>query len=119
MHSRHNRNKAKALSERGKRMAAARWKIDRARRNAEMPKRIREITESEIENLPRKQGDAIGCLQWVDFRTGKVRRWIFRIGDRADRVTMESPSGRKTKSHGWTWMLDHLRGYLSGRKTSH
>lgn len=29
--------------------------------------------------------------------------------------TMESPNGRKTGSHGWSWALDHLRGLLAGR----
>lgn len=97
-------------------MAAARWKLDRARRDTDEPDRIRELAEIDAQNLPRKQGDAIGCLQWTDFGTGKVRRWTVRIGDRADRVTLQSPDGRKTASHGWTWALDHLRGFLAGRK---
>ncbi len=87
IHGSYTRRKIKALSERGKRMAAARWKLDQERRDAEMPERIREIKETEIQNLPRKQGDALGCLQWHDFRTGKVRRWTVRIGDRIDRVS--------------------------------
>jgi hypothetical protein len=118
MHRRYNRLKHKASSERGKRMAAARWKLDRQRRDAEMPARIREIAEIELINLPRNQGDALGCLQWTDFRSGKVRRWIVRIGDRADRITLESPGGKPTRSHGWTWVLDHLRGFLCGRKVA-
>ena len=77
--------------------------------------RIREIAEIEFENLPRKQGDAIGFLQWTDFRTGKVRRWTVKIGERADQITLHSPDGRSTGSHGWTWALNHLRGYLCGR----
>lgn len=109
-----NRNKAKALSERGRRMAEARWKAERARRDAEMSERIRELADIEATGLPRNQGDALGCLQWTDFRTGRVRRWVIRIGDRADRMTMHAPDGRATKSHGWTWMLDHLRGFLAG-----
>jgi len=116
MRGSYNQRKAKALSERGKRMAAARWKIDSARRNVEMPDRIREMKEIEVQNLPRRRGDALGCLQWTDFRTGKVRRWVIRIGDRSDRVTMHTPDGKCTLSHGWTWVMDHLRGYLCGRK---
>jgi len=116
MHSSYTQRRIKALSERGKRMSAARWKLDRARRDAEEPERIREMQEIETINFPRKQGDALGCLQWHDFRTGKVRRWTVRIGDRADRVTLES-GGKITRSHGWTWILDHLRGYLAGRKS--
>ena len=116
MHGSYNRRKAKAASDRGKRMAAARWKIDRQRRDEEMSARIRELAEIKTENFPRKQGDALGCLQWTDFRTGKVRRWIVRIGARSDRVTLETPNGKRTGSHGWTWVMDHLRSYLAGRK---
>jgi hypothetical protein len=36
--------------------------------------------------------------------------------DRADRITMENPDGRKTGSHGWPWVMTHLRPYLAGRK---
>jgi hypothetical protein len=115
MHSAYNRRKIKALSDRGKRMAKARWDSERARIDAEMPARIRELAEIEIENYPRKQGDAIGCLQWTDFRTGRVRRWVVRIGNRIDRVTLHT-GGKSTGSHGWTWVMDHLRGYLAGRK---
>jgi hypothetical protein len=97
-------------------MNAARWKADAERREAEMHERIREIAEWDVQNLPRNEGDAIGCLQWTDFRSGKVRRWTVRIGDRLDRITLESPDGRKTASHGWTWVLAHLRGFLAGRK---
>jgi hypothetical protein len=42
MHGRYNIKKAKALSERGKRMAESRWKSDRERRDAEEPARLRE-----------------------------------------------------------------------------
>ena len=98
-------------------MADARWKIDRARRDAEMPERIREMEEINAQNLPRKQGDAIGCLQWTDFRTGRVRRWTVKIGDRSDRITLHAPDGRHTESHGWAWALNHLRGFLAGSKS--
>jgi len=72
----------------------------------------RALAETEIENLPRRQGDALGCLQWTDFRTGKVRRWVVRIGDRVDRITVESPGGKPSPSHGWTWFLTQLRKHL-------
>lgn len=116
MHGSYTQRKINALSERGKHMADARWKADRARRDIEETERIRQIAEYDVWNLPRKQGDALGCLQWHDFRTGKVRRWTVRIGDRVDRVTLHSPDGRKTRSHGWTWVMDHLRGFLAGTK---
>jgi len=76
------------------------------------PEYLRELAEIEIMNLPRKKGDPLGSLQWTDFRTGKVRRWVVRIGARCDQVTMETPDGRKTGSHGWSWIMDKLRGQL-------
>ena len=96
-------------------MGKASQRAQAARRMEGYNDRIREIAEIECENLPRKQGDAIGCLQWTDFRTGKVRRWTVKIGERADQITLHSPDGRSTGSHGWTWALNHLRGYLCGR----
>ena len=111
----HKKQKAKYSSAKSAQMNKARWDADRARRDADEPERIRELAEIEIDNLPRKEGDALGCFQWHDFRTGKVRRWTVCIGDRADRVTLHAPDGRKTASHGWAWALTHLRGYLCGR----
>ena len=93
-----------------------RWAADQARRDAEEPARRRELAEIEVQNLPHRKGDVLGVLQWTDARTGAVKRWIIRIGDRADRVTVEAPDGRRTRSHGWTWVMDHLRGFLAGRK---
>jgi len=116
MQNSYSRSKAKALSERMRARANVRWERERERREAEMPGRLRELAEIEIQNLPRRKGDVLGCLQWTDFRTGMVRRWIVRIGDRVDQVVIESPDGRRTSSHGWTWVMDHLRGYLAGRK---
>ena len=93
-----------------------RWDAENARRDSEMPERLREMAEIKTLNFPRNQGDALGCLQWHDFSTGKVRRWTVRIGDRRDRITLHSPDGRGTGSHGWTWVLNHLRAYLCGAK---
>ena len=103
-------------SESSSRANKARWDADRQRRDADMPARLREMAEWDAQNLPRKQGDPLGALQWTDFRTGKVRRWTVRIGTRRDQITLESPDGRKTDSHGWSWALDHLRGFLAGTK---
>lgn len=114
MHTRYNRQKAKALSEKGRKMARARWDRENARRNAEMPDRIRELAELEIENLPHREGDPTGCLQYHDFRTGKIYRWTIRIGDRIDRRTMHAPDGRATKSHGLTWIFRALASKLQG-----
>ena len=97
-------------------MGKASQRVQSERRMADAQERLREMTEWDVQNLPRKQGDPIGCLQWTDFRTGKVRRWVVRIGNRSDRMTMETPDGRKTQSHGWTYLLNHLRGFLAGTK---
>lgn len=94
-------------------MGIASQKAQAARRLADMPARLRELEEIEIQNLPRRNGDALGCLQWTDFRTGKVRRWVVRIGDRRDRITVEASGGPTSASHGWTWFLTHLRKHLS------
>lgn len=88
--------------------------VQRERREAGMGERLREMAEIAAENLPRREGDAVGCLQWTDFRTGRVRRWVVRIGDRADRLTMETPGGTAGPSHGWAWILDRLRSHLCG-----
>lgn len=92
---------------------AARWSEDRRRRDALEPERIRELAKVAAENLPRAAGDALGCLQWTDYRDGQVRRWVVRIGDRADRITVQAPAGKPSASHGWTWFLTRLRKHLS------
>jgi len=109
MPNNYTRRRINALRERGRRMAEARWKLDRERIDAEMPDRIRELAEIEIENLPRKPGDPLGCLQWHDFRTGKVTKRVIEIGDRVDRICIRKPDGTRSRSHGWTWFLEHFR----------
>ncbi len=113
MPSSYTRRRINALRERGRRMANARWKAERERRDVEESERIRELAEIDANNLPRSQGDALGCLQWTDYRTGKVRKWVIRIGDRIDRITVESPQSARSQSHGWTWFLASLRKHLS------
>lgn len=113
MHTRHNPRVAKALREKGRRMARARWDRHRQRVDAAAPAILRELAEVAAINLPHRQGDAIGSLQWTDYRTGAVNRWTLRIGDRADRLTLHAPDGRATRSHGWTWILAHLRKHLT------
>ena len=94
-------------------MGKASQRVQAEQRMADAPARLREMAEWDVQNLPRKQGDALGCLQWTDFRTGKVRRWTVRIGDRRDRITVEAPGDAPSKSHGWTWFLTQLRKHLS------
>lgn len=75
-------------------------------------RRMADITSEDIADPP----PTIGSLQWHDFRTGKVHRWTVLRGDRIDQVILRAPDGRQTQPHGWTWIMDHLRGYLAGRK---
>lgn len=110
-------HKRRLASERGRKMGLASQRVQRERRMLDLPDRLRELAEIEIQNLPRKQGDALGCLQWHDFRTGKVTRWVACIGDRRDRVILRSPDGRCSKSHGWAWCLDRIRRVILGTAT--
>jgi len=61
-------------------------------------------------------GQPIGSFEYRNFRTGEVKRWTILRGDRLDRVILRSPDGRKTGAHGWTWVMDHLRAKLCGRR---
>jgi hypothetical protein len=103
-------------SESSKRANKARWDQDRARRDAEEPERLAEIAYWKSLGLPCREGDTLGCLQSHNFASGKVHRWTIKIGDRSDRVTMHAPDGRSTGSHGWTWVMERLRGHLSGNR---
>ena len=94
-------------------MGKASQRVQAAARLERMAERLRDQAEWDVWNLPRKKGDALGCLQWTDFSSGKVRRWIVRIGDRRDRITVESPGAEASKSHGWTWFLTMLRKHVS------
>jgi len=113
MHSHYKQLRIKALSARGKRMAAARWARDRSERDASEAERLLDIQRREIDNLPRRKGDTLGVLQWTSASTGKVRRWVIRIGDRADRITIEAPGEKPTQSHGWAWFFSKLRKNLA------
>lgn len=108
-------NRGRFTPEKSAAINKARWDADRARRDEEMPERLQYLAEIEAQNLPRKQGDFLGTLQWTDAYSGKRRKWIVRIGDRIDRITLESPGGNPTKSHGWSWALTSLRKHLCGQ----
>ena len=108
----HSKRRAKYSRERAQRMAKARWDADRARRDAEEPERIRELAAHPL----IQQGDAIGVLEFRCIPSGLVRRWRVLRGDRVDRVILETPDGRRSKSHGWTRILNSLRGVFAGTK---
>lgn len=96
-------------------MNRARWDRARQQQEAEMPAIARELALIESENLPHRKGDPLGCLQWHDFRTGQVRRWVIRIGDRSDRITVEAPGRPASQSHGWAWLTTKLRKAICNR----
>ena len=93
-------------------MGIASQRVQREKRMADLHERVRELEEIEIQNLPRQTGDALGCLQWTDYRTGRARKWVVRIGARCDQITLELPGGKPSKSHGWAWALTKLRRHL-------
>ena len=99
-------------SDRARKMALRRWEIDRQERKAGEAERMAEIAA----HPPVRSGDAVGSLEYRDYRTGKVRRWTVLHGERRDQVALRAPDGRRTNSHGWTWILNHLRGFLAGTK---
>ena len=106
---RFRRNSLKRKSELGRKLAAARWAKDRARRDAEEPERRRELELARILGEgPIEPGQYVGTLQWSD-HTGKVRRWTIRRGHRAGQITVDGVTGTRTM----TWMLDRLRRHLS------
>lgn len=113
MHKRYHALKMKALSERGSMMARARWAKENQRRAEEEAAIAHDLALIRSMNLPRKEGDLLGTLQWTEHSTGKVRRWHIRIGDRADRITFENSHGVTSKSCGWTAFLSKLRRHLS------
>jgi hypothetical protein len=96
-------------------MNKARWDAVRAKRDADLPERIRNLAEIDAQNLPRKQGDVLGYLQWTDLATGQTRRWIVRIGDRIDRITVQSPQSKPTPSMGWSAFLTKLRKHITNK----
>lgn len=103
----HKRLKAK--SERARAKARKRWAMDRARRDAEEPARLRELELARILGEgPIEPGQYVGTLQWSD-HTGKVRRWTIRRGHRSGQITVDGVTGPRTV----TWMLDRLRRHLS------
>lgn len=106
-------HKRRLSLERASKMGIASQRAQAEQRMRDAADRIGEQAKWDVLNLPRRQGDALGCLEWHDYRSGRVRRWVVRIGSRRDRITVESPVGPASPSHGWTWFLTQLRKHLS------
>jgi hypothetical protein len=103
------RKRLKAKSERARACANVRWSRDRARRDAEEPARLREMELARILGEgPPEPGEYIGTLQWSD-RSGTVRRWTVRRGERAGSIRIDGVAKPRTM----TWLLDRLRRHLA------
>lgn len=93
------------LSERGRKMARARWDKENRRIAEEMPARLAEMELARALNeYATEPGDWIGTLEYRS-RSGKVRKWVVRRGPRRDQIAIDGI--KKPKS--WTWLLDKLR----------
>lgn len=108
----HKRTQSKYSREKALQMNKVRWDTDRARRDAEEPARVREMMEIRAMNYPCNPGDVLGTLQWVDAYDGKVRRWVVRIGQRRDQITLEFPGQDRSRSTGWSSALVQIRKHI-------
>jgi hypothetical protein len=107
MRKRHNPLKSK--SQRGRNLARIRWDKDKARRDAEEPRRLYEMEVARaIGEGPIAAGDYVGALQWHG-NDGKVTRWIVRRGNRSGQVMIDGKDGPRTA----TWLMDKLRVHIS------
>lgn len=103
------RNRFKIKSERARAKARRRWDLDRARRDAEEPDRLREMALARVLGEgPVEPGQYLGTLQWHG-ADGKIRRWTLRRGPRAGQIHLDGKDGPRTIS----WLLDRLRRRLS------
>lgn len=109
MQKRYNRKYDKELREKRRAAAMVRWRNEAVRRKAGEPERMRELEIAESRNLPCSSGDVAGMVQWTNFSTGTVHRWVVRIGDRKGRFTVEPPGGQRSKPHGLSWLFDTMR----------
>jgi len=91
-------------------MGKASQRVQAARRMESFPERLRYLQEVEIDNLPKNQGDLRGVFQWIDIATGKVTKWRIRIGDRANRVTVDD----SRKSQGMADAMVGIRKQILG-----
>ena len=108
----HSKRRGKYSRERSLQMNKARWDADRERRKAGESERLAELSL----RPPITEGSVLGVIIWHDALTGEVKKWRVKRGDRTDRVILQSPDGRQTKSHGWTWVMMRLRKWFSGSR---
>ena len=80
---------------------------------AQRAKRLASIDQVELAELlanpPPADGDAIGSLEWRDFRSGRIARWTVLRGSRRNNYRLRTPDGRKSKPHGLAWLLVKVR----------
>lgn len=94
-------------------MGRASQATQRAKRDLDLPERIRELAEIDAQNLPRKQGDVLGYFQYTDLVSGQTRRWTVKIGQRQDQITFQTAHSIITQSMGWTQFFSKLRKHLT------
>lgn len=63
---------------------------------------------------PIQMGDAIGMMEYRDFRNGRIYRWTVCRGDRTNNFSIRHPDGRQSKPHGMAWLLDRIRPVILG-----
>ena len=87
--------------------------LGRKSQAAQSARRIAAIGPEELADMlanpPVCDGDAIGCLECRNFRTGAVSRWTVLRGERRDNYRLRTPDGRKSNAHGLSWLLVKLR----------
>ena len=90
------------MSDLGRKSQAAR----RARRLAAIdPLELADILATPI----MADGTPLGCLQWHNFRTGKIIRWTVLRGNRCNNYRLRTPDGRSSLAHGLAWLLTKVR----------
>lgn len=88
--------------------------VQQARRLAALAEESGEATTGSI-----GAGDAIGLLEFRDFRSGRITRWTECRGNRVNNFTLKTPDGRQSKPHGLAWLLAKVRPILLGKRFSH
>jgi hypothetical protein len=103
--SKRNLQRFSAMGKKSQEVQRARWEADAD------PQELADLAA----NPPLVEGDAIGAIQWTNFRTGKVTRWTVLRGDRTNNYRLRSPDGRESKPHGMAWILEKVRPVILTR----